>query len=142
VAEASTLAETIQQLFKTIRKSPSQEHSMSVVAQWCAEWIRERDGQGTFSRQYLYDLRAGVKTNPGKRHLEALAAFFEVDPAIFFDSEKAKQIQADLELAAAIRDAGVSALALRAVGLTPADRQEVLALMQSLAAKQARSTQD
>lgn len=132
MAEALTLAAIIDKLFRTVRRASGKEHSMEEVARWCADWLRRRGEGGTFSKEYVRQLRSGVKTNPTKRHLESLAAFFEVDPAIFFDSERSAEIQADLDLAVAIRDAGVSALALRAVSLTPDDRQKVLELMQSL----------
>lgn len=131
MAEAFTLSEIVEKLFATVRRPNGSEHSMDEVARWCAKWLAERGG-GTFSREYVRQLRYGIKTNPTKRHLEALAAFFDVDPAIFLNTERSKQIQADLELAVAIRDAGVSALAMRAVGLSPADRTKVLELIQTL----------
>jgi transcriptional regulator with XRE-family HTH domain len=131
MVEAMTLAAIIDKLFKTIKRADGTEHSMEEVARWCAAWLAER-GSGTFSKEYVRQLRYGIKANPTKRHLEAMAAFFEVDPAIFLDTERSKQIQADLELAVAIRDAGVSALALRAVSLSPESRRKVLEVMQSL----------
>lgn len=134
MAEALTLATIIDKLFATIKRPDGTEHSMEEVARWCAKWLAQRGG-GTFSKEYVRQLRYGIKINPTKRHLESLAAFFDVEPAIFLDSERSKQIQADLDLAVAIRDAGVSALALRAVSLTPEARQKVLELMKSLQAE-------
>ncbi|TVT61962.1 XRE family transcriptional regulator [Amycolatopsis rhizosphaerae] len=131
MAEAPTLAAVIDKLFKTIKRPNGQEHSLEEVARWCAAWLRQR-GEGTFSKEYLRQLRLGIKSNPTKRHLEAMAAFFQVDPAIFLDSERSAEIQADLELAVAIRDAGVSALAMRAVSLTPDARKQVIEFIKSL----------
>ncbi|MEU7529287.1 XRE family transcriptional regulator [Saccharothrix sp. NPDC042600] len=136
-SKPSTLAEVIDNLFKTIKRPNGREHSMEEVAKWGAEWLRERNQAKSFSKEYVRQLRSGLATNPTKSHLEALAAFFEVDPAIFFDSQRSRQIQADLELVAAIRDAGVHAVALRALSLTPAQRAQVLELMRSLQAERA-----
>jgi transcriptional regulator with XRE-family HTH domain len=41
----------------------------------------------SFSSAYLWQLRTGAKDNPTIRHIEALARFFEVSPAHFFDDE-------------------------------------------------------
>ena len=65
-------------------------------------------------------LRKGLRDNPTKKHLEALAEFFGVSPVYFFDDAAAARIDAELELLAALRDAGVRQLALRAHGLSPA----------------------
>jgi transcriptional regulator with XRE-family HTH domain len=120
-AEASTLANRIDKLFKTIRRPNGAEHSNEEVARACG-----------FSKQYMGQLRRGESTNPTYQNLAALAEFFQVEVAYFFDSERSKKIQDDLELASAIRDANVSALALRAASLTAADREKVLAFMRSL----------
>ncbi|WP_370973822.1 XRE family transcriptional regulator [Amycolatopsis sp. cg9] len=136
MAEASTLAEIIDKLFKTVTRSNGSEHSMEHVAKWCAAWLKERHPTKTFSKEYMRQLRAGIADNPTKGHLEAIAAFFEVDPAIFFDSEKSRQIQADLDLVVALRDADVHSVALRALSLTPAHREQVLELMRTLQANQ------
>ncbi len=142
MAEAPTLAEVIDKLFKTIKRPNGREHSMEEVAKRCAAWLRERGQAKSFSKEYVRQLRYGIATNPTKSHLEALAAFFEVDPAIFFDSQRSRQIQADLELLAALRDADVHAVALRALSLTPAHRAQVLDLMRTLQAHQAGDTSD
>ena len=73
----------------------------------------------TISATYVWQLRKGLRDNPTKNHIEALAGFFGVPPAYFFDEDTAAQIDAELELLAAIRDANVRSLALRAQGLSP-----------------------
>lgn len=137
MAEATTLAEKIDLLFKTIKRPNGREHSMEEVANWCAAWLRDRNQARSFSKQYLSNLRLGKATNPTKSHLEALAAFFEVDAAIFLDSEKSRRIQADLELVAALKEADVHSVALRALSLTPANRAKILTLAKQLQADQA-----
>ena len=112
--EAGALARKIDRLFKTVHPRGNAEFSYREVA----KAIEDRSGP-TISSSYLHALRVGVKDNPTKRHLEALADFFGVPPAYFFDDEQAASIEAQLELLAALRDAGVRHLALRAKELSP-----------------------
>src|SRR5947208_2004720 len=42
-------------------------------------------GGPTISATYIWQLRKGIRDNPTKKHLEALAGFFGVPPAYFFD---------------------------------------------------------
>lgn len=75
-------------------------------------------GGATISASYLWLLRTGKRNNPTASHLEALARYFGVTPAYFFDEEVAGDIERELDLLKAMRDAGVKHLALRASGLT------------------------
>src|SRR3712207_2621017 len=52
----------------------------------------------TLSASYLWQLHKGVKDNPTKHQLEALAAFFGVPPDYFFDDEAAARLDAELAL--------------------------------------------
>jgi transcriptional regulator with XRE-family HTH domain len=63
-------------------------------------------------------LRKGQRDNPTKKHLEALADFFGVPPAYFFDDDAAARISAELDLLIALRDIEVRQIALRATGLS------------------------
>jgi len=76
------------------------------------------DGVAT-SAAYLSQLRTGKRDNLSARHLAAIARLFAVPMDYFFDLELARRIDADLELLAAVRDAGVQSIALRAQGLSP-----------------------
>lgn len=111
---ARTLAEKVDKLFRTVHSRDRGEYSFEEVA----EAIRARGGP-TISGTYLWQLRKGLKDNPTKKHLEALAGFFGVSPAYFFDDEVAARIEAELDLLVALRDAPVRHLALRASGLSP-----------------------
>jgi len=71
------------------------------------------------SAAYIWQLRKGVRDNPTERHLEALADSFGVPPSHFFDEDDARRVDAELELLAAMRDAGVRHVALRATGPSP-----------------------
>ena len=111
---ATTLAGKVDRLFRTIHPRDRGEYSFEEVA----EGVRARGGP-TVSATYLWQLRKGLRDNPTKKHLEALADFFGVSPAYFFDDEAARRIDAELDILAALRDAPVRQIALRAVGLSP-----------------------
>ena len=77
------------------------------------------------SASYLWLLRTGVRDNPSRKHLEAIAAFFNVPVNYFFDDAVVAEIDADLELVRALRKAPVRDLALRAADLSPGGLEEV-----------------
>ncbi|MFF9086039.1 helix-turn-helix domain-containing protein [Streptomyces sp. NPDC014991] len=94
-----------------------------------ARAIRERGGD--ISKAYIAYLRNGTRNNPTMHHLEALAAFFGVKPAYFFDDAVAEEVdsmllrlvalrEAGIQLSEweALRDAGVTRIAARANGLS------------------------
>jgi transcriptional regulator with XRE-family HTH domain len=111
----SALAEKLDTLFQVVRHPNRKPFSNEEVARAC----REETGE-TFSATYLWQLRTGRRDNPTKRHLEALAHFFHVPVAYFFDDEQGSAIARELELLGALRDAEVRSVALRAVNLSPA----------------------
>lgn len=118
-----TLAGKIDRLFEVVRRPDGERYTHDEVAQAC------RDATGeTFSTTYVWQLRTGKRDNPTKRHLEALAGFFQVPPAYFFDDEQSAKLTGELALLGALRDAGVRAIALRAVTLS-ADGQAVISDM-------------
>ncbi|HEY3710595.1 MAG TPA: helix-turn-helix domain-containing protein [Amycolatopsis sp.] len=108
-----TLAAKVDHLFSIVRPREGDEYSFEEVA----EGIRAKGGP-TISATYLWQLRKGLRDNPTKRHLEALAGFFGVPPAYFFDDAEAERINAELTLLSALRDAPVRQIALRANGLS------------------------
>ena len=109
---AATLAGKLDRLFRTVRSPKGGEFSYEEVA----SAIRDRGV--TISHTYIWQLRKGVRDNPTKRHLEALAEFFGVSAAYFLDGDAARRIDEQLELLAALRDNAVRHVALRAVGLS------------------------
>ena len=110
---ARTLAEKLDRLFEVVHPPDRGEHTHEEVA----AALRERGGP-TISATYIWQLRRGHRDNPTKRHLEALADFFGVPPAYFFDDAAAERVDAELQLLAAMRDASVRGVALRAFGLS------------------------
>ncbi|MFJ2716897.1 XRE family transcriptional regulator [Streptomyces sp. NPDC087437] len=111
--DGTTLAGRLDRLFITVHPKGRGPYSYEEVA----SGIRRRGGP-TISASYIWQLRTGAKDNPTKRHLEALSAFFGVKPAYFFDDDESEKIAAELEALAAMRDAGVRSVALRASGLS------------------------
>ncbi len=109
-----TLAEKLDYLFKTVHPRDRGEYTYREAA----AVIEEQGGGPTISASYIHQLRTGVKDNPTKRHLEGLARFFGVSPAYFFDDVEAEKIDAQLAVLAAMRDADVRNVALRAAGLS------------------------
>jgi transcriptional regulator with XRE-family HTH domain len=109
---AATLAGKLDRLFRTVRSPKGGEYSYEEVA----STIRDRGV--TISHTYIWQLRKGVRDNPTKRHLEALAEFFGVSAAYFLDGDAARRIDEQLELLAALRDNAIRQVALRAVGLS------------------------
>ncbi len=109
---ATTLAERLDRLFRTVQPARRTEYTYEEVA----SAIRERGVM--ISHTYIWQLRKGIRDNPTKRHLEALAEFFGVNAAYFLDDEAAHRIDEQLDLLAALRDNAVRSMALRAAGLS------------------------
>ena len=107
-----TLASKIDHLFEIVRPAKG-EYTHEQVA----KAIEDRGGP-TISASYLWQLRKGLRDNPTMKHLEALADFFGVPAAYFFDDAQAERIDAELALLASLRDSQVRQVALRASGLS------------------------
>jgi transcriptional regulator with XRE-family HTH domain len=110
---APSLADKLDRLFQAVRPAGRGEYSYQEVA----DAIRAEGGP-TISATYLWQLRKGLRDNPTRNHLAALARFFGVSPAYFFDDDAAEVVDAQLSLLAAMRDASVRSVALRAAGLS------------------------
>jgi ESX-1-secreted protein regulator len=117
---ASSFSARLDHLFRTVHPQGRGEYSYREVAR-----AIEVDHGTTISASYLNQLRTGVKDNPTKRHIEALAAFFGVPPSYFFDDGDAARIDKELDLLAALRDSGVRQIAMRAAGLPPEGLESV-----------------
>ncbi|WP_314173991.1 helix-turn-helix domain-containing protein [Streptomyces winkii] len=125
-----SLAEKIDKLFSTIRAG-GREYTYEEVARGCGEL-----SAGTFSKTYIWQLRTGQRDNPTKRHLEALAAFFQVPVAYFFDDDTAERIDSQIALASAMRNAEVRDIALRAMRMDDAGRASLLRIIAEVSALQ------
>jgi transcriptional regulator with XRE-family HTH domain len=120
-----TLADRLNHLFATVRGRGGREYSNDEVA----AAITAKQGV-SISGSYLWYLRTGARDNPTLKHLTALAEFFGVPPAYFFDESIARQVDAELRVATAMRDAGVRDIALRATGLSAASLETISDLVE------------
>lgn len=124
-SDQETLAARLDYLFDIVRRPDGSVYSNQAAAEAITE-------AGTpISRIYLWQLRNGVKDNPTKRHLQALADFFEVPVAYFFDDEQGEAVRAEVELLKALKDGEVRALAVRAHGLSPESLKAIAALIEN-----------
>ena len=130
---ATTLADRIDRLFQVVRRPNGEQHRHEEVARAC----RESTGE-TFSAAYLWQLRTGRRDNPTKRHLEALAGFFQVPAAYFFDDEQGRIIAEELELLGALRNSAVRDLALRAVTLSEEGLGTVADIVEAIGRREAQ----
>jgi transcriptional regulator with XRE-family HTH domain len=119
-----TLAGKLDRLFRTVHPRGRGEYTHEEVA----AAIRERGV--LISHTYVWQLRKGLRDNPTKRHLEALADFFGVSPSYFLDDEAAQRIHDQLELLVALRDNTVRSVALRAAGLSDPSLQAIQSMIE------------
>ncbi|MDQ3577581.1 MAG: hypothetical protein M3443_08250 [Actinomycetota bacterium] len=87
-----------------------------------AREIRERTGL-PISTGTLHTLRTGGNETPTGSRLQALVTFFGRPAAFFLDQDATN---ADLDLAVALRDKGVRAIALRSADLSEKSRRAIL----------------
>ncbi|MFE0591643.1 helix-turn-helix domain-containing protein [Micromonospora echinospora] len=147
-AEGGTsFADRLNLLFETIRPAGREApHSNKDVAGAI------RAAGGSISDVYIWQLRTGRRTNPTKEHIEALAQFFGVSPAYFFDDEQARHTIADLRTLDALRKLQVQHVSLRTVlqhkGLSPASQQVIQQMvdrcleLEGLAGRETGPTED
>ncbi|MFC5218851.1 XRE family transcriptional regulator [Streptomyces coerulescens] len=117
----------LNRLFDTVHPPDRGPYSNAEVAE-----LMEKRGLGTVSGQYLWLLRTGQRDNPTKRHLEALAAFFGVDPAYWFDDVVAEKTVQELELLALLRDTKVKNVLLRLSDVSADGKDAILGIVDSV----------
>ncbi|WP_214369790.1 helix-turn-helix domain-containing protein [Pseudonocardia sp. H11422] len=126
-ATGKTLAERIDHLLKTVHPADRGPYTLEEVS----DGIRAQGGQA-ISAAYLNQLHRGKRDNPTKMNLEAIARFFKVPVAYFFDDTEAQAIDEEIALLQAIRDSGIKDMALRTLGLSPETRQSVARIIEEL----------
>ncbi|MFH9939148.1 XRE family transcriptional regulator [Streptomyces murinus] len=108
-----SLAAKLNHLFETVVPVGRGPYGTEEVARAISS------GSVSISGSYIWLLRKGQRDNPTLKHVEALARFFGVPPAYFFDDRTTQAVDKELELMVALRTAGVQHVALRAAGLSP-----------------------
>lgn len=120
-------AERLDGLFKR-----SRPHGRRWTNDEVATEIKARSPDLKVSGAYLSALRTGRRTNPSRELQEALAKFFGVAPAFFFDPEYFDQASRQLALLEELRQADVRSIALRTVGLPGESLEAVTAMLDQI----------
>lgn len=121
-----SLADRVDHLFRTAKPPTGKEE---YTHEQVAAALRGAGGP-TISATYVWQLRKGIRDNPTKAHLEALASFFGVAPSYFFDEESAERIEAELDLLAAMRDPDVRSIALGVSDLSAGSIRAILGMVE------------
>jgi transcriptional regulator with XRE-family HTH domain len=124
-----TLADRINYLFDNVRRADGKPHSNDEVAA-----VMGARGGSTVSGAYLSLLRRGERDNPTKKHLEAIAEFFDVSPAFFFDDAGARAIVDEINLLRTLADAGVKRVATRLGGLSADSLRDIESIVERVRA--------
>jgi len=107
-------AQRLDHLFRTVHPKHRGPYTPAEVA----DAINAAAGERVVSGTYLWLLRTGQRDNPTMKHLIAIARFFAVPPTYFFPDDSLDENAVPAELTAALGDAQVREMALRAVGLS------------------------
>ncbi|SHU55662.1 ESX-1 secretion-associated regulator EspR [Mycobacteroides abscessus subsp. abscessus] len=81
---------------------------------------------------YLSLLRRGERVNPAPEIVAALAEFFQVNPAYFYNAEYAESVDRDLGWLVTLRDLEVREIATRSYALSPESRRVVADIVERL----------
>ncbi|MFJ3912714.1 helix-turn-helix domain-containing protein [Streptomyces vinaceus] len=114
------LAVRLNDLFKTVRPRGRQWTNAEV-----AEELKRANPDIKAGGVYLSQLRTGKRSNPSPDLLAALARFFGVSVAYFFDDEVAESVLDEAAVVDVLRQAGVRSVAMRAAGMK---REHLLAI--------------
>jgi transcriptional regulator with XRE-family HTH domain len=105
-----------------------------------------RASGGSISDVYIWQLRTGRRDNPTRDHLAALANFFGVSPAYFFDEHAARQADADLDTRGRLRRMRPEQVSLRSVlasqGLSPESQKLIQQLVDRCLELEGRARRD
>ncbi|WP_116198527.1 helix-turn-helix domain-containing protein [Amycolatopsis circi] len=119
-----TLASRLDDLFRTVRPQGRHWTNAEVAAE-----LKRASPELKAGAVYLSQLRTGKRTNPSQELLAALAKFFGVSVAYFFDDEVAGSVLSELAAVEAMRQAGVRAVAMRAAGMREENLQAITTIM-------------
>jgi transcriptional regulator with XRE-family HTH domain len=119
-----TLAARLDDLFRTVRPQGKHWTNAEVAAE-----LKRESPELKVGSVYLSQLRSGKRTNPSQELLAALAKFFGVSVAYFFDEKVAGDVLGELAAIEAMRQAGVRAVAMRAAGMREENLQAITTIM-------------
>jgi len=121
------LAERLDALFRRSRPGGRQWTNDEVAAE-----IKRANPKLRVSGAYLSALRTGKRHNPSPDLQVALAQFFGVSPAYFFDRHHADRVQAQLAALEELSQTGVRSVALRAVGLSQENLEAITVVLDQI----------
>lgn len=128
-----SLGERLLALRMTVHPADRGPYTLDEVS----EGIRLR-GE-TVSAAYLHQLESGTRPNPSIQKLEAIVGFYGVTLAYLFNDRVAQEVDEEIALLQAIRDAGVKDIAMRALDLEPEYRQSISRIIREMGDLQDRS---
>ncbi|MCE3555518.1 helix-turn-helix domain-containing protein [Pseudonocardia sp. RS11V-5] len=131
-----SLAERIDHLIQTVHPADRGPYTLEEIS----DGIRAQGGP-SISAAYLNQLHRGKRDNPTKLNLEAIARFFGVPVAYFFDDTEARAVDEEIALLQAIRDQGIKDIALRTLDLSPETRQSIVRIIQEMSDLEQRTGQ-
>ncbi|MHC0428879.1 helix-turn-helix domain-containing protein [Streptomyces sp. O3] len=118
------LAVRLDDLFRTVR--PKGKHWTNAEV---AQELKRVSPELKVGGVYLSQLRTGKRSNPSPDLLAALARFFGVSVAYFFDDKVAESVLSEIAAIEALRQNGVRAVAMRAAGMKKENLQAITAIM-------------
>ncbi|SKF70622.1 ESX-1 secretion-associated regulator EspR [Mycobacteroides abscessus subsp. bolletii] len=119
-------AQRLRHLFETVYPAGRGPLSLSEVSAGLAARGVE------VSVPYLSLLRRGERVNPAPEIVAALAEFFQVNPAYFYNAEYAESVDRDLGWLVTLRDLEVREIATRSYALSPESRRVVADIVERL----------
>jgi len=126
-AVPDSIGARLQELFDKVHPADRGSFTADEVAE-----MTEETAYPAVSASYINALLRGSRDNPTVNTLGALAEVFRVPVGYFFDKQLAEEVQANIALAAAVRDAGIQDLVNRSAKLSPAGRRALAAMITSL----------
>jgi transcriptional regulator with XRE-family HTH domain len=135
--QAGTFAERLTTARETIRRQDGKTYTLEEIA----EGVRAYTGD-TCSKQYIGDLLSGKYTAPTKPKIEGIAHVFGLPPSYFFNDALSEQIQEDLKLGAALREAGIRGLAARMLEVDPNSRDTLKKILNEIQHREAGARSD
>ncbi len=132
------VAARLTHLFSTIHPADRGPYSNPEVA----KAINEKAGDQVLSATYLWQLRTGKRSDPTHSRIKAIADFFGVDVAYFYEDDAARRTNEQLSLAAALSDPLIRQLALSANGLSNETLRAIEAMIQSARKIEGLTTSD
>ncbi|WP_327279078.1 MULTISPECIES: helix-turn-helix transcriptional regulator [unclassified Streptomyces] len=114
--QSPTFAQLLDHLFREVHPPSRGPYTYAEVAEGIRK-VSSGEGRGV-TASAIQQLRTGVKQNPTRHTIKALADFFGVPAGYFVDGAAAERTKAEIGLLTAMRDQDVRKVALRANGLS------------------------